>query len=299
MSGRARLRDNLEPLASNVYFASEVHDAFVEIGFGPGVSDETSLVLADLSAYYCSRAGCMGQVPGEVVVAAFGVFNPKLIIPHVEAGWKIAGVNEVLAAREKGATASYERLLGDNAGSAARHRDPAARRGCRIRGRALPVCGTAVARHPVDAVGEVVARRRLRAGAPRRLAHRRVGGGWPRSGGGGPRDRGVLRDADQAVPPRSRVDGRRPRRRPRTATARGLFTDDAKLTDAGREMREAIEVATDLQQRPILEAIGDDYDELLEILGPWAMTIVNAQGFPTSVEQLPAAWGRLEAIAER
>src|SRR4051794_15621482 len=30
-----RLRDHLEPLASNVYFAPEVHAGFQEIGFGP------------------------------------------------------------------------------------------------------------------------------------------------------------------------------------------------------------------------------------------------------------------------
>src|SRR5215216_6076604 len=85
-----RLRDNLEPLASNVYFAPEVHAAFEELGFGPGTVDEDCLTLPDLAAYYCSRAGCMGQVPGEVEVAAFGVFNPDLIIPEVERGWKTA-----------------------------------------------------------------------------------------------------------------------------------------------------------------------------------------------------------------
>ena len=112
--GRARrLRNALEPLASNVYFAPEVHAAFEAIGFGPGVTDERSLVIADLAAYYCSRAGCMGQVPGEVVVAAFGVFSPDLIIPHVTRGWWIAGVGDVLAAREAGATASLRRLLGE------------------------------------------------------------------------------------------------------------------------------------------------------------------------------------------
>src|SRR6478735_2323489 len=113
LSERARrLRNALEPLASNVYFAPDVHAEFEDLGFGPGVGGDGYVTLAELSGYYCSRAGCMGQVPGEVVVAAFGVFNPDLIIPAVERGWSIAGVDEVLAARERGATASLQRILG-------------------------------------------------------------------------------------------------------------------------------------------------------------------------------------------
>ena len=113
LSDRARrLRNALEPLASNVYFAPEVHAEFEALGYGPGVGGEGYVTLAEISGYYCSRAGCMGQVPGEVVVAAFGVFNPDLIITAVERGWSIAGVAEVLAARERGATASLQRILG-------------------------------------------------------------------------------------------------------------------------------------------------------------------------------------------
>src|SRR5215213_3237564 len=106
-------------MASNVYFAPEVHTEFEALGFGPGVSDpddERSVTIADPAGYYCSRAACMGQVPGEVVVAAFGVFNPELIIPNVTRGWTIATAAEVLAAREVGATASLERLLGEQPG---------------------------------------------------------------------------------------------------------------------------------------------------------------------------------------
>ncbi len=107
-----RLRNTIEPLASNVYFAPDVHAEFEALGFGPATGGEGYVTLAEVSGYYCSRAGCMGQVPGEVVVAAFGVFNPDLIIPAVERGWSIAGVDEVLAARERGATASLQRILG-------------------------------------------------------------------------------------------------------------------------------------------------------------------------------------------
>jgi hypothetical protein len=54
----------------------------------------------------------MGQVPGEVIAAAFGVFNPKIVIPVVAAGWQIAGRDALLKAREQGAT-GLRRVLGD------------------------------------------------------------------------------------------------------------------------------------------------------------------------------------------
>ena len=50
-----RLRDLVEPIAANVYFAKEAQEAYGELGLGyiPG--------------YFCSRSACMGAVPGEVV----------------------------------------------------------------------------------------------------------------------------------------------------------------------------------------------------------------------------------------
>ena len=41
------------------------------------------------------------------------------------------------------------------------------------------------------------------------------------------------------------------------------MTGDEKLTDAGRAFREEIEVRTDELERPLLDALGDDLDELL------------------------------------
>jgi hypothetical protein len=65
--------------------------------------------------------------------------------------------------------------------------------------------------------------------------------------------------------------------------ARGLVTDgnaDAiagpELTAAGRELRDDIERATDAQERPLVEALGADADELLALLDPWAKAIAAA-----------------------
>src|SRR5438874_4709989 len=95
------LRDLVEPIAANVYFAPEARDAYAELGldgFGP--------------AYFCSRGGCLGQVAGEVITAAFGVFSPRMVIPAVAEGWSKTDAPTILAARQRGATASLTRVLG-------------------------------------------------------------------------------------------------------------------------------------------------------------------------------------------
>ena len=63
-----RLRDLVEPIAANVYFAPEAtaeYEALGVHGFAPG--------------YFPSRGGCLGQVPGEAIAAAFGVFKPAMV----------------------------------------------------------------------------------------------------------------------------------------------------------------------------------------------------------------------------
>jgi helix-turn-helix protein len=57
-------------------------------------------------------------------------------------------------------------------------------------------------------------------------------------------------------------------------TERGLVTG-GELTAEGRRVREEIETATDAQERSLVEALGDDADELLELLDPWARAIAT------------------------
>lgn len=72
-----------------------------------------------------------------------------------------------------------------------------------------------------------------------------------------------------------------------------IESESIVFTASGRELRESIEVSTDVQMAPMLAALGDDVGELVAILGPWAMTIVGAGGFPSAITQIPEAWGRL------
>ena len=289
-----RLRNVLEPVASNVYFAPEVHAAFQELGFGPGIGGEGCVTLPDLAGYYCSRAGCMGQVPGNVVVAAFGVFSPQLIVPAVERGWSIAGRDAVLAARLRGATASLERLLGDPSGAERatellrRAADAGALGGrllfAGLRSLPWPPTVWGALWRAADTVREYRGDSHIAA--------------WV-AAGLDPVEAGLLTEVYYAMPTKRYHAGRGWTERQlddglERLRRRGIVQGDpVAFTPAGRALREAIEVATDRQMVPLLDALGDDLDELVALLEPWAVTIVTAGGFPSAITQIPASWGRL------
>jgi hypothetical protein len=64
---------------------------------------------------------------------------------------------------------------------------------------------------------------------------------------------------------------------------RGLMTDEEQLTDAGRAFREEVEVRTDELERPVLEALGEDLEELLEHLDDWSEAIIAAGSYPRRI----------------
>src|SRR5439155_12197274 len=71
-----RLRDLCEPIAGCVYFVPEALDGYKKLG-----------LATYMEGYFPSRGACLGKPSGEVVTAAFGVFNPAIVIPAVDAGW--------------------------------------------------------------------------------------------------------------------------------------------------------------------------------------------------------------------
>jgi hypothetical protein len=299
LSAKARrFHGAFEPIAANVYFAPEVHEEFEKIGFGPGITDDlpqTKMTLPDLSAYYCSRAGCMGQVPGYVVVAAFGVFNPDLIVPYVEKGWQIASHADIMAARERGATRSLENIIGNppelpRATELLQRAALAGSAGGRflyagLRSMGFPSTPWGALWRSADMVREFRGDSHIAA--------------WC-AAGLDPVEAGLMTEIYYEMPTKRYHHGRGWTHADLDAGLerlrhRGLITEEpVAFTDAGRTLRERIEVDTDRQQRPLIEALGDDYEELLSILEPWAGAIVEAGGFPTAIDQLAAAWGSLD-----
>src|SRR5580658_8880974 len=108
-----RLATALEPVAGQVYFAGECHQNYEKLGFAPSPGAlDNGVQLPDGPAYFTSRGSVMGQVPGEVVAAAFAVFNPEAVIPSVAYGWSKVDAPTICAARTRGAVAQLTRILG-------------------------------------------------------------------------------------------------------------------------------------------------------------------------------------------
>ena len=103
----------LEPVAGQVYFSPECHAAYAELGFAPSPGSLAGGVqMPDGAAYFTSRGSVMGQVPGEVVAAAFAVFNPEAVVPAVQFGWSKVDAPTICAARTGGAVGQLSRILG-------------------------------------------------------------------------------------------------------------------------------------------------------------------------------------------
>ena len=195
LAGRtARL---LEPLHALGYFAPEV-DAEVS-GLG---------VRKGRATYFASRSAAMGRVGAGPVAATFYVFNPSLVAHFIPAAWDAASPEDVVAARYRGVSAAWSRLLGDEVLASAdvagggrpgayglrglRGRGPSALRGARRPGLA--------GRAPHGALPRPHAAAR----APRRRARRGADRGRPRAGS---------RHSSRTPPPAGASPGR-PRRRP-------------------------------------------------------------------------------------
>jgi hypothetical protein len=280
-----RLRNAVEPVAAGIYFAPEAHTAYEALGFdGGSPPSPDGIVRPELKSYFTSRGACMGHVPGEVVAAAFGVFNPKLVVPGVEAGWQITSREAILEARERAATAMLQRVLGEQPDGLDRVTDllrraadaaPWAARAVYAGLRSLGFPG-----HPMAAMWRAADLVREHRGDSHVIA-------WA-VGGVDAMEILLLTEQWWGLPARSYAPSRGWLAADMDAgferlQRRGLMTDDEQLTDAGRAFREEIEVRTDELERPLLDALGADLDELLEHLDAWSEAIVTAGSYPQRV----------------
>jgi len=285
VSTRARaLAGAVEPFAGQVYFAPECHARYVGLGFAPSRGSFGGNVAApDGPAYFCSRGSVMGQVPGEVVAAAFAVFNPAVVVPLVAHGWGLTDAATICAERTAGAVAQLTRVLGP------------APEGL---GRAVALLARAV--EPLRPEGRPLYSGLLALGLPGdrpladawRLADmlREFRGdahtaAWTTAGFDAT-EIGLLTELYWGLPLRTYIRTRAWSDEQLDAAearlvARGLVAD-GQLTPDGRVTREAVEQATDGPCRPIVEALGDDFPELLQILLPWGHSLRAAGAYPAS-----------------
>ena len=270
-------------MAASVYFAPECHRAYEDLGFDPSAGLFGGVEAPDSVAYFWSRGAALGEVPGETVAAAFGVFDPAVVVDAVSRARTIADRDVILAARLEGQRAFLERVLG-----------PAARQGVQ---RATEVlqrladAGTVAGRHlyaglrslgyPGDELGDLWRAADLvreHRGDCHVLA-------WTATGLTGPEIL-LLTERWWGLPPRSYALTRGWNEAAFDEAEASLtdagHLDNGDLTAKGRELRRAIEDATDWQERRVAEALGADASELFTLRAPMVGDIVTNGGYPAA-----------------
>jgi hypothetical protein len=303
----------LEPVVGSVYFAPEAHRAYEALGFaaspgsiadgGWGEAHWGRVMMHDGVTYFASRGGLLGQVHGQVVAAAFGVFNPAAVVPAVAAAWQIASAADVVAARSAGAVAQLTRILGADPEGL-----PTA---IALLGRAVaplslagrPMFAGVTAQRPPD---EPIGRMWHLGDQLREYRGDAHVAAFAASGFDGCQFQ-VLTERCAGMPPRTYTltrawDADQLDDAEHRLTSLGLL-DGGTVTEAGRAAREAVEVETDVQCLPMIEALGADVVELVGILQPWGDAIRAADGYYPSSPQLatlhPAVdeWMRANGLA--
>lgn len=278
-----RLGGALEPVIGQVYFSPEAHAAYAALGFAPSANEADGVALPDGPAYFTSRGSILGQVPGEVVAAAFAVFDPKIVVPCVDVGWSITDAESAFDARDCGALGQLERILGTEPPGLGRVDELLERAvdGLRVEGR--PLAAGLVGRdrpdHPLGTVWRLGDLLREYRGDCHTAS-------WITAGFDAV-EIGLLTELYWGLPMRSYArtrgwsngdfDAADERLR-----ARGLTTAEGSFTEAGRAEREAIEQRTDAMMAPVMSRLGDDAAELIELLTPWGAEIRAAKGYLAS-----------------
>jgi hypothetical protein len=277
-----RLGSVLEPVTGQVYFAPECHANYQRLGFDASRGDANGVALPDGPAYFTSRGSLLGQVPGNVVAAAFAVFNPEIVIPCVQLGWSRTDAATICAARDDGAIAQLVRILGNEPDGLARVNELLDRAVAPLRPEGRPLfAGLQALPLPESPLGAMW-RRGDMLREYRGDSHTAA---WV-SAGFDATEIGLLSELYWGMPMRSysrtrgwtdaQFDAAHERLK-----ALGLV-DDVGFTDAGRKAREAVEVHTDQQMAPAMNALGDDANELFALSEPWGAAIRAGHGYLSS-----------------
>ena len=264
-----RLRDAIEPIAMHSVWCRGTNERLAELGHD------------FMTGYACSRAALLGQPTPGVVVSSFAVFEPRMLADLYESGRSLCDRDLLLRARDEATISSLTSVLGDvDAGPAA----AALRRGIDAAdgaGRPLfsGLCdqpwpdsvvgqlwrGTELFReHRGDSHVAACVAAGLDAVEMNVLTELFVGlpfGSYSATRGW---DEATLQDAATRL------------------SERGL-TEGQVLSDAGRVFRADVETRTDALQQSIIDAIGDDLDDLVTATTEWSQRCIDARAFPPNV----------------
>jgi hypothetical protein len=274
-----RFFDRLEPVHAVTYFAPESRTALEALGF-----------RGFWMGYFAARSAPFGVVPTEVVSAAFYNFAPERVAKALPAVWEIASPSDALRVREESAAAALRRcgVTDDEAGVAADLAEKAAR-SAPLDGRPLFAANLSLdwPDTPVAKLWHAVTLLREQRGD----GHVAVLCSLGVSG----RESNVLHAAAGRVPremimrSRDYDEEQWAHYRSRLA-ARGLLDGDGALTDAGRDLKQRIEHATDQLALSALDALRDDeVERLFRALTPITRKVVAAGDVPAAT---PMGLGR-------
>ena len=281
VSQTRRLAIALEPVAGQVYFAPECHEAYAALGFSPSPgATPDGVQFPDGAAYFTSRGSVMGQVPGEVVAAAFAVFNPQAVVPSVTFGWSKVDAPTICVARTRGAVGQLTRVLGPEPDGLARATELLSDAVAPLRPEGRPLFSGLLS---LGLPGDPMADMWRLADTLREYRGDAHTAAWT-SAGLDATEIGLLTELYWGLPLRSYIrtrawsDAQLDAAEARLGAA-GLIANGS-LTEAGRTVREGIERATDVQCEPMVGALGDRIDELVGLLASWGQAIRDAKGYP-------------------
>ncbi len=257
-----RLYELTEPITLVNFFSPEPNDSMMALGF-----------RNYWDGYFAGRSAPLGQVPAEVVHAAFYNFADGEVARHIPRVWDTTTPEAAHAAREQGCVAALRRILGDLVES------PGLARAAELLARAstsaptegrVMFAGLRALPMPTEPVA------RLWHAANMLREHRGDGHiAALLSEGVGGTEAHVLSALDMGIHPAEsfgRIHHLPPAHLARVMAgmrARGLLDASGRFTDAGRATKDRIESLTDALAEAPYEGLDPlELDELITVLGP-------------------------------
>jgi hypothetical protein len=274
-----RFFDRFEPVHAVTYFAPEARTALDGLGF-----------RGFWMGYFAARSAPLGVVPTEVVTAMFYNFAPERVAKALPAAWDVASPSDALRVRRESAATTLRRyaVTDDEAAAAAELAEKAAR-GAPLDGRPLFAANAALdwPDEPMARLWHAVTLLREQRGDGHVAVLTTLGV----SG----RESNVLHAAAGRVPRemimRSRdYDEQKWDHYREQLARRGLLEGDGELTDAGQDLKQSIEDATDRLALSALDALDDhEVERLFQALTPITRKVVAAGDVPAAT---PMGLGR-------
>lgn len=272
----ARIARSLETLHAFGYFAPEVEEELTQLGLPKG-----------RACYFASRSAPMGAVSPGTVAATFFVFNPSLVSHHLSGVWATASPEEITAARYRGISAGWQRLLPDTSAEEIAEAAELARTAasaCSVAGRPLsaghadlpwPQEPHLVLFHALTVLREHRGDGHIAAllgeglsGIEALVTHTATGRGFTIAAAKATRG---WSDEEWGAAVADLVD-------------RGVLTSEGGLTEAGDALRRRIEEATDQMGVQPWQALGaEGTRRLAELARPWVKQALGNGAFPEGV----------------